>query len=72
MKPKRFKVDDWVLYCQFPNSHYDTLKEERLRSVVLEVLDKNSIYDYRIFIDNGNAIVRKVQEENLFPCDKTK
>ena len=72
MKAKRFKIDEWALYCQFPHSYSESLKSERIRAVILEVLGPNEIYDYRIFIDDGTGKSRKVKEENLFPCNKTK
>jgi len=72
MKIRQFKLDEWVEYCQFPNSTAEVLKNERIRAVILEVLEKHDIYDYRIFIDDGSGRTRKVKEENLFPCNKTK
>jgi hypothetical protein len=72
MKAKKFKIDEWVAYCGFPNSRTEILRKERTRSVVLEVLDKHDIYDYRIFIDDGSGRTKKVKEENLFPINKTK
>ena len=72
MKVRKFKVDEWVEYCQFPDANYELLKKERTRAVVLEVLEKRDIYDYRIFIDDGTSMIRKVKEENLFPHNKTK
>jgi len=38
--------------------------------VVLEVLENDLFYDYRIFID-GRGTITKVREENLFPCEET-
>jgi len=72
MKAKRFKIDEWVNYCQFPDSQSGNLKDDRKRAVVLEVLGKREYYDYRIFIDDGTSTIRKVKEENLFPHNKTK
>ena len=72
MKVRKFKVDEWVEYCQFPDSNYKFLKAARTRAVILEVLEKGDIYDYRIFIDDGTSKIRKVKEENLFPHNKTK
>ena len=66
MKVRKFKVDEWVDYCQFPESNSELLRSERVRAVILEVLDKRELYDYRIFIDDGTAKIRKVKEENLF------
>ena len=72
MKAKRFKIDEWVEYCQFPNSKFGNLKDERKRAVILEVLGKREHHDYRIFIDDGTSTIRKVKEENLFSHNKTK
>jgi len=71
-KIKRFKIDEWVEYCQFPDSKCGELKTNRIRAVVLEVLGKREHNDYRIFIDDGTSRIRKVKEENLFPHNKTK
>ena len=65
MKAKKFKVDQWAYYCQFPESSNNILKKERQRVVVLEVLNRRAMYDYRIYID-GVGTIRKVKEENLF------
>jgi len=70
MKVKRYKIDEWVSYCRFPDSEYGKLKEERIRAVVLEVLKKQDIYDYRIYLDNGTSMIIKVREKNLFPFEK--
>jgi hypothetical protein len=65
MKTRKFKVDEWVLYCQFPDSEHEALKNHKERAVILEVLRKSDLYDYRIFIDDGNSKIRKVKESNL-------
>jgi|7_EtaG_2_1085326.scaffolds.fasta_scaffold146380_2 hypothetical protein len=73
MKTYKFKIDDWVLY-----EPYFALQErvstqscvEEFRAVVLEVLENDLFYDYRIFID-GSGTITKVREENLFPCEET-
>ena len=72
MKVRRFKVDEWVHYCQFPESNFTNLKEERRSAVILEVLDQKDRFDYRIFIDDGTSTMRKVKEETIFPYQKTK
>lgn len=69
-KAKKFKTDEWALYCQFPDSKHDMLRMERKRVVILEVLKKDDFYDYRIFIDDGTSKITKVKEENLFPITK--
>ena len=59
----KYNIDQWVYYIQFPE--IKNLKNDKKKAVILEVLEKNSIYDYRIFID-GEGKVRKVKESNLF------
>tara|TARA_R100000700_G_C3062045_1_gene76338 strand:+ start:94 stop:282 length:189 start_codon:yes stop_codon:yes gene_type:complete len=59
----KYEIDQWVYYIQFPE--IDSLKNKKKKAVILEVLEKNSIYDYRIFID-GDGKIRKVKESNLF------
>tara|TARA_B100000287_G_C20520172_1_gene736627 strand:- start:318 stop:524 length:207 start_codon:yes stop_codon:yes gene_type:complete len=63
----KFKVDEWVLYCQFPD--ITSLKNNKQRSVILDVLPKESIYDYKIYIDDGTGTIKKVKEENLEYAD---
>ena len=67
-KKKTFKQDEFVNYVLFPDSELLRVKK---RSVILEVLNDGSSYDYEIFID-GEGTVRKVKEEDLFPLDQTK
>jgi len=67
-KKKTFKQDEFVNYIVFPDSELLRVKK---RSVILEVLNDGSYYDYEIFID-GEGTVRKVKEEDLFPLDQTK
>ena len=67
MKSRRFKIDEWVLYEPCVSVKGATL---RLKAVVLEVLENDLFYDYRIFID-GRGTITKVREENLFPCEET-
>jgi hypothetical protein len=69
-KVRRFKTDEWVIYCQFPDSDYENLRNNVKRAVVLEVLKKDDIYDYRIFIDDGSSRIKKVKEKNLSPVSK--
>ena len=64
-KKKTFKQDEFVNYVLFPGS--ESLKVKK-RSVILEVLNDGSYYDYEIFID-GEDTIRKVKEEDIFPLD---
>ena len=59
----KYKIDEWVYYVQFPE--VQNLKNDKKKAVILEVMQNNSIYDYRIFIDVEGKI-RKVKEKNLF------
>jgi len=59
----KYKIDQWVYYVQFPE--VQNLKNDKKKAVILEVMQNNSIYDYRIFIDVEGKI-RKVKEKNLF------
>ena len=59
----KYKLDQWVYYVQFPE--IINLKNDKKKAVILEVMENNSVYDYRIFIDVEGKI-RKVKEKNLF------
>jgi len=59
----KYQIDQWVYYVQFPEIL--NLKNNKKKAVILEVMENNSVYDYRIFID-GEGKIRKVKERNLF------
>jgi hypothetical protein len=59
----KYQIDQWVYYVQFPEIL--NLKNNKKKAVILEVMENNSVYDYRIFID-GAGKIRKVKERNLF------
>ena len=59
----KYEIDQWVYYIQFPE--VENLKNNKKKAVILEVMENNSVYDYRIFIDEEGKI-RKVKEEQLF------
>ena len=59
----KYQIDQWVYYVQFPE--FANLKNNKKKAVILEVMENNSVYDYRIFID-GEGKIRKVKESNLF------
>jgi len=59
----KYQIDQWVYYVQFPE--VQNLKNDKKKAVILEVMENNSVYDYRIFID-GEGKIRKVKERNLF------
>ena len=67
---KKFQMDDWVSYIAFPDSDLEILKRSR-PAVILEVLEEESYYDYRIFID-GEGTIKNVREDFLFPLEKDK
>ena len=59
----KYEIDQWVYYIQF--TEVENLKNNKKKAVILEVMENNSIYDYRIFID-GEGKIRKVKESSLF------
>ena len=63
----KFKIDQWVLYDSCPVLNKSLNK---LKAVVLEVLEDDLFYDYKIFID-GKGTITKVRAENLFPWEET-
>jgi len=64
-----YKLDEWVLYDQFPNSLSERLKRPK-KAVILEVLGEKQ---YIIWVDDPSIEVerrrRKVNEENLKPLN---
>jgi len=60
---KKYKVDEWVYYCTFPD--IPALSAERTKSVVLNILKDDPIYDYEIYVD-GVGKIKKVKEQQLF------
>ena len=60
-----YKIDDWVLYVQFPDATSESLRQPK-KAVILETLDNNQ---YFIWVDDPSIPVetrrRKVNEENL-------
>ncbi len=63
----KFKIDQWVLYDSCPVLNKGLNK---LKAVVLEVLEDDLFYDYKIFID-GKGTITKVRAEKLFPWEET-
>jgi hypothetical protein len=61
---KKYKADEWVYYCPLPDVEY--FKNDRLRCLVLAVLDNDVFYDYKIYIEETRKI-KKVRESHLFP-----
>ena len=60
----KYKVDQWVGYCPLPD--IELFKDEREPAVVLDILDDDIFYDYKIYIDRTGKI-KKVREHQLFP-----
>ena len=60
----KYKVDEWVGYCPLPD--IELFKDERERAVVLDILDDDIFYDYKIYIEKTGKI-KKVREHQLFP-----
>ena len=63
-KIRKFKVDEWVLYCPFPDSDFENLRNMQNRSLVLYIRPENDFYDYDIYIEKSEKI-KKVREKNL-------
>lgn len=59
----KFKVDEWVYYCSLPD--VELLSDDRRPAVILNILKKDPIYDYEIYID-GTGKIKKVREQQLF------
>jgi len=60
----KYKIDDWVCYCPFPD--IESFQDERIPAVILDILDNDLFYDYKIYID-GTGKTKKVREHQLFP-----
>jgi len=69
MRTKKYKVDETVLYCGFPDSKMGSLALERVPALILYIYEdsKEPYYDYRIYIIKTHKI-KKVREVNLFPA----
>ena len=66
---RKFKVDEWVWYHQFPDAVSDILKEPK-RAVILDLLENGK---YSIYIDDPKTDEKwrwkEVNEENLKAID---
>ncbi len=60
----KYKVDEWVLFCPLPD--VELFKNERRPVLILDVLDDDLFYDYKIYIEKTGKI-KKVREHQLFP-----
>ncbi len=65
----RFRVDEWVIYHQFPAADAERLRKGK-RAVILEHLENGK---YRIYIDDPDLDeqwrIKKVNEAVLKPID---
>ena len=60
----KYKIDEWVGFCCLPD--IEMFKDERERAVILDILDDDIFYDYKIYIEKTGKI-KKVREHQLFP-----
>jgi len=65
----RYRIDEWVIYHQFPNADSESLRKG-IRSVILELLENGR---YIIWIEDPEINIerrrRKVDEANLASID---
>ena len=47
----KYKIDEWVLYCALPD--VEAFKHERIPAVILDILENDLFYDYKIYIDGS-------------------
>jgi hypothetical protein len=65
IEKRNFTQDEWVKYILWPNN--EALRTEK-RALILEVLENDPHYHYKILIDN-TGVVKKVRESKLFPAE---
>ena len=63
VKPKRYKVDEWVVYDPFPVDNVQSKFGQR--AVVLSICEQDDFYDYRIYVEKTGKF-KSVKEESLF------
>ena len=65
----KFKIDEWVMYYQFPDADTEQLRKGK-RAVILDRLENKK---YRIYIDDPDLAdkwrIKKVNEANLEAID---
>jgi hypothetical protein len=66
IKSYKFDIDDWVLYAPYLDFESELLNKERQKVIILEILENDSLYDYRIYIDDTGRM-KRIKQENLFP-----
>tara|TARA_R100000278_G_scaffold61115_1_gene49676 strand:+ start:848 stop:1057 length:210 start_codon:yes stop_codon:yes gene_type:complete len=62
----KYRVDDWVIYRPFANSESELLREMSSRALILDLLEDDYFYDYKIYVEDTKKI-KKVREHKLFP-----
>lgn len=62
----KYKVDEWVIYKPFPNDDSKLLREMSSRVLVLDLLEDDFFYDYKVYVEETQKI-KKVREHQLFP-----
>lgn len=62
----KYRVDDWVIYRPFANSESELLREMSSRVLILDLLEDDYFYDYKIYVEDTQKI-KKVREHKLFP-----
>jgi len=64
----KYRVDDWVLFCPLPD--VELFKDERYAAVVLEILNDDLFYDYKIHVEQTQK-TKKVRQHQLFPASNS-
>ena len=62
----KYKVDEWVIYKPFPNDDSKLLREMSSRDLVLDLLEDDFFYDYKVYVEETQK-TKKVREHQLFP-----
>ena len=62
----KYKIDEWVIYKPFPNDDSQLLREMSSRVLILDFLEDDLFYDYKIYVEDTQK-TKKVREHQLFP-----
>ena len=62
----KYKIDEWVIYKPFPNDKSELLREMSSRVLILDFLEDDLFYDYKIYVEETQK-TKKVREHQLFP-----
>ena len=65
----KYRVDEWVMYDRFADN---PVLSSPKKAVILYVLPKSdrSLYDYEIYINEGDGRYQKARESELYPMEK--